>query len=63
MQGLDINGRFEIAEELLDARKSRPWHKRTVQEVLCLPFNPHLAKLPLLGVHQLNGLSDTSCHV
>ena len=63
MQGLDINGYFEIAEELLDTGKSQPWHKRTVQEVLFLPFNSHLAKLPSLSVHQLNGLSNISCHV
>jgi hypothetical protein len=51
MQGLNINGCFEIAEELLDTGKSWPRHKRTVQEILFLPFNPHLAKPPLLGVH------------
>jgi hypothetical protein len=58
MQRLDLNRCFKLVEELLDTRERRPWHKRTVEEILFLPFDPHLAKLPLLGVHELNAVSS-----
>ena len=58
MQSLGLNRRFKLVEELLDTRERRPWHKRTGEELLFLPFDPHLAKLSLLGVHELNAVSN-----
>jgi hypothetical protein len=58
MQRLDLNRGFKLLEELLDIREGWPWHKRTVEEILFLPFDPHLAKLPLLGVHEFNAVSN-----
>jgi hypothetical protein len=58
MQRLDLNRCFKLVEEMLDTRERWPGHKRTVEEILFLPFDPHLAKLPLLGVHELNAVSN-----
>jgi hypothetical protein len=58
MQCLDLNCRFKLMEELLDVGERRAWQKRAREEVLFLPFDPHLAKLPLLGVHELNAASN-----
>jgi hypothetical protein len=60
MQRLDLNCCFKLVEEVLDTREGRPWHKRAVEEVLFLPLDPHLAKLPLLGVHKINAVSNIS---
>jgi hypothetical protein len=60
MQRLHLNRCFKCVEELLDTRERRPWHKRTGEEVLFLPFDPHLAKLPLRGIHELNAVSNIS---
>jgi hypothetical protein len=60
MQRLDLNRRFKLVEELLDVGERRAWHKRAVEEVLFMPFDPHLAKLPLLGVHKINAVSNIS---
>jgi len=60
MQCLDLNRCFKLVEELLDSRERRPWHKRTVEEILFLPFDQHPAKLPLLGVDDLNAVSNIS---
>ena len=60
MQRLDLNRRFKLVEELLDVEERRAWHKRAVEEVLFLPFDAHLAKLPLLGVHEINAVSNIS---
>jgi hypothetical protein len=60
MQRLDLNRCFKLVEELLDTRERRPWHKRTVEEFLFLPFDPHPANLSLLGVHKLNAVSNIS---
>jgi len=57
---LDLNRCFKLVEELLDTRERQAWHKRAVEEVLFLPFDPHLAKLPLLGVHEINAVSNIS---
>jgi hypothetical protein len=58
MQRLDLNRRIKFVEELLDVGERRAWHKRAVEEVLFLPFDPHLAKLLLLGVHEINAVSN-----
>jgi hypothetical protein len=60
MQRLDLDRRFKLVEELLDLGERRAWHKRAVEEVLFLPFDPYLAKRPLLGVHELNAVSNIS---
>ena len=60
MQRLDLNRCFKLVEELLDTSERRPWHKRTGEEILFLPFDPHLAKLLLRGVHELNAVSNIS---
>jgi len=60
MQRLDLNRRFKLVEELLDVGERRAWHKRAVEEVLFLSFDSHLAKLPLLGVHEINAVSNIS---
>jgi hypothetical protein len=60
MECLDFNRRFKLAEELLDGGERRAWHKRAVEEVLFLPFDSHLAKLPLLGIHEINAVSNIS---
>jgi hypothetical protein len=58
LQRLDLNRRFKVMEELLDVGECRAWQKRAVEEVLFLPFDPHLAKLPLLGVHEIKAVSN-----
>jgi hypothetical protein len=60
MQRLDLNRRFKLVEEWLDVGELRAWHKRAVEEVFFLTFDPHLAKLLLLGVHELNAVSNIS---
>jgi len=57
---LDLNRCFKLVEELLDTRERQAWHKHAVEEVLFLPFDPHLAKLPLLGVHEIKAVSNIS---
>jgi hypothetical protein len=59
-QRLDLNRRFKLAEELLDVGERRAWHKRAVEEVLFLPFDSHLANVPLFGIHELNAVSNIS---
>ena len=58
MQRLHLNRRLKLVEELLDVGERRAWHKRAVEEVLFLPFDLHLAKLLLLGVHEINAVSN-----
>jgi hypothetical protein len=58
MQRLDLNRCFKLLEELLDKRERWPWRKCTVEEILFLPFNPHLSKLPLFGVYEFNTVSN-----
>jgi hypothetical protein len=60
MQRLDLNRRFKLVEELLDIGERRAWHKRAVEEVLFMPFDPHLAKPPLLSVRKINAVSNIS---
>jgi len=60
MQRLDLNRCFKLVEEWLDTRERWPWHKRTGEESLFLPFDLHPAKLPLLDVHELNAVSNIS---
>jgi hypothetical protein len=60
MQRLDLNRRFKLVEEWLDTRERRSWHKHAVEEILFLPFDPHLAKLPLLDVHESKAVSNIS---
>jgi hypothetical protein len=60
MQRLDLNRRFKLVEESLDVGERRAWHKRAVEEVLFLPFDPHLANLPLLGVHEIKAVPNIS---
>jgi hypothetical protein len=60
MERLDLNCRFELMEELLNAGECWAWHKRAIEEILFLPFDLHLAKLPLLGVHEINAVSNIS---
>jgi len=60
MQRLNLNRCFELVEELLDAGECRAWHKRAVEEILFLPFDSHLAKLPLFGIHEINAVSNIS---
>jgi hypothetical protein len=60
MQCLDLNCRFKLVEEVLDVGERRAWHKRAVEEVLFLTFDAHLAKLPLLGIHKINAISNVS---
>jgi hypothetical protein len=60
MQRLDLNCRFKLMEELLDVGERQAWHKRAGEEVVFLPFDPHLAKLPLLGVHEIKAVSNIS---
>jgi hypothetical protein len=59
-QRLDLNRRFKLMEEVLDTGECRAWHKRAVEEVLFLPVDPRLAKLLLLGVHEINAVSNIS---
>ena len=58
MQRLDLNRRFKLMEELLDVGERRAWHKRAGEEILFLSFDPHLAKLSLLGIHEINAVSN-----
>ena len=58
MQRLDLNRRFKLVEELLNIGERRTWYKRAVEKVLFLPFDPHLAKLPLCCVHELKAVSN-----
>jgi hypothetical protein len=60
MQRLNLNRRFKLVEEVLDVGERRAWYKRAVEEVLFLPFDPYLAKLPLLGVHEIKTVSNKS---
>jgi hypothetical protein len=57
---LDLNRRLKLVEEVLDGGECRAWHKRAVEDVLFLPFDAHLAKLPLLGIHKINAISNVS---
>jgi hypothetical protein len=57
MQRLDLHSRFELVEKLRDASESWTWHKRATEQILFLQFNLHLAKLPLLSVHEINNVS------
>ena len=57
MQRLDLNRRFELLEELLDAGERWAWHKRAPEQILFLAFNVHLANLPLLGIDEINDVS------
>jgi hypothetical protein len=57
MQRLDLNRRFELMEELLDAGERWAWHKRAPEQILFLAFNLHLANLPLLGIYEINDVS------
>ncbi|MEE9147970.1 MAG: hypothetical protein V3U27_11310 [Candidatus Tectomicrobia bacterium] len=63
MQGLDVHGFLEIAKELFDAGEIRTWHKRTDDEIIVLAFDPHLANLPLLDIHQIDNLLGMFLHV
>jgi hypothetical protein len=58
MQRLDLNCRFKLLEEVLDVGERWAWQKRALEEVLFLPFDPHLAKLPLLSVHEIKAVSN-----
>jgi len=58
MQRLDLNCCFKLVEELLDVGERRAWHTYAIEEVLFLPFDPYLANLPLLGVHEINTVSN-----
>jgi hypothetical protein len=62
MQSLGINGLLKIAKELLDAGESRPWNKRTDEEVILLAFDSHLANLALLTIQQINDLLGILLH-
>jgi hypothetical protein len=57
MQRLDLNRRFELMKELLDAGERWPWHKRAPEQTLFLAFNVYLTNLPLLGVDEINDMS------
>jgi hypothetical protein len=57
MQRLDLNRRFELMKELLDAGERWAWHKCAPKQILFLAFNVHLANLPLLGVYEINDMS------
>jgi len=57
MQRLDLNRRFELMEELLDAGERWAWHKRAPEQILFLAFNLHLANLPPLGIYEINDVS------
>jgi hypothetical protein len=59
-QRLDLNRYFKLVEELRNSRERRSRHKRPVEEIVFLPFDPHLAKLPLLGVHEINAVPNIS---
>ena len=48
---MDLNRCFKLVEDLLDTRERRPWHKRAGEEILFLPFDPHLAK----WLHRITG--------
>ena len=63
MEGLDVHRPLEIAKELLDDRESRTWNKRADEEVPFVAFDPHLANLSLLGIHQINNWLGTLPHV
>jgi hypothetical protein len=57
---LDLNRRFKLVEELLDVGECRAWHKPAGEKICFLPFDPYLAKLPLLSVHEINAVSNIS---
>jgi hypothetical protein len=62
MQCLGLNRCFKLMEEVLDVGERRAWHKRAGEDLLFLPFDPHLANLPLRGVHEIKAVSNISCH-
>ena len=51
MQGLNLNRRFELVKEVRNTGERRTWHKRATKKLLFLPFDLHLANLPLLDIH------------
>jgi hypothetical protein len=63
MKGLDVDGLLEIVKELLDGGESGTPNKCANEEVPLLAFDPHLANLPLLGIHQINDWLSTLLHV
>lgn len=62
MQGLHLNRRFKVVKELRNTGERWAWHKRAPEQILFLPFNLHLANLPLPSVHEINDVSNMLWH-